>query len=238
MSTSSPKQDDSDDEFESADEGEPISPSTTKPPTPPPPPSPPPSDPILPPLIENQVQSTPLPPAVTDGWGDWNIDDEQLIETPIKISNPSQQDSTSSRSSSPSKTGGSLSQIGSDEDDQSESSNQERLQRKKYRKKQIESNLNKDENKINTRISRPTERRDEETLLSSSSSTTTKHDVKDAHNVLDRLAAQSPTRTVYLIIIFFIQRNKILFFCFSQLGIIHGVILDHFYPQLNKVFQH
>jgi hypothetical protein len=233
MSTSSPQQDNSDDEFESADEGEPLSPPITKPPTPPPP-----SDPIPSTLIENQVQSISPPPAVTDGWGDWNIDDDPPIETPIKVSNPSQQDSTSSRSSSPSKTGGSLSQIGSDEDDQSESSNQERLQRKKYRKKQIESNLNKDENKINTRISRPTERRDEETLSSSSSSTTTKHDVKDAHNVLDRLAAQSPTRTVYLIIIFFIQQNKILFSFFSQLGIIHGVILDHFYQQLNKVYQH
>jgi hypothetical protein len=194
MSTSSPKQDDSDDEFESADEGEPISPSITKPPTPPPSPSPPPSDPILPPLIENQVQSTPLPPAVSDGWGDWNIDDEQLIETPIKISNPSQQDSTSSRSSSPSKTGGSLSQIGSDEDDQSESSNQQPLQRKKNRK----SILNKEDNKINKRISRSTERRDEET------SSTIKHDAKDAHHLLDRLAAQSPTQTVDFITIFFI----------------------------------
>ena len=76
--------------------------------------------------------------------------------------------------------------------------NQQRLQRKKFRKKQLESNLNKEENKINTRISRPIERRDEE----SSSTIVTKHDVKDAHYVLDRLAAQSPTRTVYLIIYF------------------------------------
>ncbi len=213
MSKSSPQQDNSDDEFESADEGEPLSPPITKPPTPPPP-----SDPIPSTLIENQVQSISPPPAVTDGWGDWNIDDDPPIETPIKVSNPSQQDSISSRSSSPSKTGGSLSQIGSDEDDQSESSNQERLQRKKYRKKQIESNLNKDENKINTRLSRPTERRDEETLLSSSSSTTTKHDVKDAHNVLDRLAAQSPTRRVDLIIIFFIQQNKMFLFFLANLA--------------------
>jgi hypothetical protein len=183
MSASSSKQDNSDDEFESADEGEPISPSIAKPQTPP---LSPPSKSIPPTPIENQVQSISLPPAVNDGWGDWNIDDDQPIETPIKPSNPSQQDSTSSRSSSPSKTGGSLSQIGSDEDDQSQASNQQRLQRKKYRKKE--------ENKINTRISRPTERRDEET--SSSTTTTTKHDVKDAHDVLDRIAAISPTRTV------------------------------------------
>ena len=193
MSTSSPKQDVSDDEFESADEGEPTTPSITKPSTPPPL-----SDPILPLLNENQVQSISPPAAVTDGWGDWNIDDEPAIETSIKISNPSQQDSTSSRSSSPSKTGGSLSQIGSDEDDQSESINQQRLQRKKYRKKQIESNLNKEENKVNIRISRPIERRDEE------ASTTSKHAAKDAHHVLDRLAAQSPTRTVDLTNIYFI----------------------------------
>lgn len=246
MSTSSSKQDISDDEFESADEGEPTSPSIIKPPTPPPsdplpiikpvtpppppiikpatpspaptvksptpppppiiksptPPPPPPSiiklptpSPSPPPspshtvpstLIENQVQSVSLPPAVNDGWGDWNIDDDQPIETSIKFSNTLQQDSVSSRSSSPSKTGGSLSQIGSDEDDQCEFSDQQRLQRKKYRKKE--------ETKINTQISRPTGNLDEETA--SSSSTTTKHDVKDAHHVLDRLAAEAQTQAV------------------------------------------
>ncbi|UJR30500.1 hypothetical protein I4U23_018032 [Adineta vaga] len=212
MSTSSSKQDVSDDEFESADEGEPTTPPITKTSTPPP------TSPLLPqpkPILtssnDNKVQSTPspsppppppAPPApapapapVTDGWGDWNIDDEQPVETSVKTNNPSQQDSTSSRSSTPSNAGGSLSQIGSDEDDQSESSNQQRLQKKKYRKKLLESNLNKEEPKINIRVSRPTERRDDESLLSSSIGTTNKHDAKDAHRVLDRLAAQSPTRT-------------------------------------------
>jgi len=221
----SSKKDDTDDEFESADEGELISPPIGKPPTPPPL-----SDPNPPTLIKNQVQSISSPPAVTDGWGDWNIDDDQPIETPIKLSNPSQQDSTSSRSSSPSKTGGSLSQIGSDEDDQSELLNQQRLQRKKYRKKE--------ENKINTRISRPTERRDEESSSTTTTAATTKHDVKDAHHVLDRLAAQSPTQTVNLIIIFFLFNKKNIIIFSSQPGIIHGAILDHFYQQLNKVLQH
>jgi hypothetical protein len=195
MSTTSPKHEDSDEEFESADEGEPITPPIAKPPTPP---SSPPSDPIPPAPIETPVQSIPPPPppppAVTDGWGDWNFDDDQVIETAIEIPNPSQIDSVSSRSSTPSKTSGSLSHIGSDEDDPTDSSNQQRLQRKKYRKKSLESNLNKEENKITTRISRPTGRGDEET--SSLTTTTTKHDAKDAHNVLDRLAAQSPTRQV------------------------------------------
>ncbi len=191
MSTSSPKHDNSDDEFESADEGEPISPPIAKPPTPPSPPLPP-FDSIPPALIETPVQSIPSPPAVTDGWGDWNFDDDQLIETAIEIPNPSQVDSISSRSSTPSKTSGSLSHIGSDEDDQADSSNQQRLQRKKYRKKPIESNLNKEENKIKTKISSPTEKGDEETATT----ITTKHDAKDAHRVLDRLAAQAPTQTV------------------------------------------
>jgi hypothetical protein len=204
MSTSSPKQDISDDEFESADEGEPISPSITKPPTPPPP-----SDSIQPSLNEIQVQLISPPSAVTDGWGDWNIDDEPAIETSIKPCNPSQQDSISSRSSSPSKTGGSLSQIGSDEDDQSESSNQQRLQRKKYRKKPVESNVNEEENKLNIRTSRPTDQRNEET--SSSITTTSKHDAKDAHHLLDQLAAQSHTQTVDLTNIFFNENELILF---------------------------
>jgi hypothetical protein len=188
MSTAS-KLDDSEDEFESADEGESTQPPIVK-------------SIISPPLhsdtssiSESQPQIISSPP-VTDGWGDWNIDDELALEKSIKTTNPIlfQQDSTSSLSSSPSKTGGSLSQNGSDDDDQNESSEQQRLQRKKFRKKQLESNLIQEENKINTRISRPIERRDEE----SSSTIVTKHNVKDAHHVLDRLAAQSPTRTVYL----------------------------------------
>ncbi|CAF0978620.1 unnamed protein product [Adineta steineri] len=231
MSTSSSKQDVSDDEFESADEGEPTSPIVTKPPTPPPPPTiikpltpppppiitkpptpppppvitksptppppspspPPPSNPILSTNIDNQVQSKSISSPVTDGWGDWNIDDD---EQPIEISKPSQPDSISSRSSSPSKTGGSLSQIGSDEDDQSELANQQRLQRKKYRKKQMESNLNKEENKITTHaIPRPNERQDEEiSSIPTTTTTTNKHNAKDAYHVLDRLADQPQTR--------------------------------------------
>ncbi|CAF4514610.1 unnamed protein product, partial [Rotaria magnacalcarata] len=80
---------------------------------------------------------------------------------------------------SPSKTGGSLSRFGSDEDDQGESSDQQRLQKKKFRRKQLDSNVNKDENKIHARTSRPIERRDEE----SSSTILKKHNVKDAHYV-------------------------------------------------------
>jgi hypothetical protein len=196
MSTSS-KPNDSEDEFESADEGESISAPVIKPITSPP------SHPFTPSVNENKVQLI-CPPPVTDGWGDWRIDDEPIKENTIKISSPTllQQDSISSlSSSSPSKTG-SLSQAGSDDDDQLDSSEQQRLQRKKFRKKQLETNLIKEENKTTTRISRPIERRDDE----SSSTIVTKHDVKDAHHVLDRMAAQSPTRTVYRInIIFFIS---------------------------------
>ncbi|CAF0833871.1 unnamed protein product [Adineta ricciae] len=202
MSTSSSKQNVSDDEFESADEGEPTTPSITKPATPPPsqrsatPPQP---KPALITPDDSKVQSiASTVPTVTDGWGDWNIDDEPPIETSMKTNNPSQQDSTSSRSSTPSKTGGSLSQIGSDEDDQSDSSNQQRLQRKKYRKKTMETTSNKEELKTNIRTSRPTERRDEESSSIAAAATMTspnKHNAKDAHRVLDRLAAQSPTRT-------------------------------------------
>jgi hypothetical protein len=192
MSTVS-TENDSEDEFESADEGESIQTPIVKSITP-----------FLPhaipsPISENQAQIT-SPRPVADGWGDWHMDDELPLEKAIKTINPTlfQQDSTSSLSSSPSKTGGSLSQNGSDEDDQNDSSEQQRLQRKKFRKKQLESNLIKEENKINTRISRPVERRDEEL----SSTIITKHNVKDAHDVLDRLSAQSPTRTVYLTNIF------------------------------------
>ncbi|CAF3309223.1 unnamed protein product [Rotaria socialis] len=179
-----PMQENSDDEFESADEGEsiPIVKSDAQPAT----------DPIELSMNENSISSPSLPP-VTDGWDDWNVHDELASE---KSKNPAhaillQQDSASSLSSSPSKTGGSLSRFGSDEDDQGESSDQQRLQKKKFRRKQLDSNVNKDENKIHTRNSRPIERRDEE----SSPTILKKHNVKDAHYVLDRLAAQSPTRT-------------------------------------------
>ncbi|CAF3568145.1 unnamed protein product [Rotaria sordida] len=175
-------QDDSEDEFESADEGESISMPIAKS-----------NHPNTSSINENSLQKPSLPP-VNDGWDDWNINDELPIEKSIKPTDTTllQQDSTSSLSSSPSKTGGSLSQNESDEDEQTESSDQQRLQKKKFRKKPLESNFIKDEyTKINTRISRPIERRDEE----SSSTTITKHNVKDAHYVLDRLAVQSPTRT-------------------------------------------
>ncbi|CAF3105724.1 unnamed protein product [Rotaria sp. Silwood2] len=169
--SSSTREDDSNDEFESADEGEPISPPITKPPTPPLS-----SDPILSSTNENPDQSISHKSPVTDGWDDWNIDDEQPNETPIKTSKSLQQDSISSGSSSPSKTGDSLSQIGSDEDDQSQSSIQQYIQRKKYRKKQndLNLNLNKEDNKQNTQLSHSIQRHDEET--SSSTTTTTKHD--------------------------------------------------------------
>lgn len=178
MSTPTKQNDNSEDEFESADEGE-----STQTPT-----------------IKSNTSSSdnknPLEikslPAVTDGWGNWNIDDELSVKT--RNPNIFQQDSTSSLSSSPSKTGGNLSQNESDEDNQTEISDQQRLQsKKKFRKKQIETNLLKEENKMNTRISR---RNDE-----SSSTIVTKHKVKDAHHVLDRLAAQSPTRTVITLLI-------------------------------------
>lgn len=164
--SSATTQDDSDDAFESADEGESIPTSVMK--------------------------STTLPTSsINDGWDNWNVDDESALDKPIERTKQllSQQDSTSSLSSSPSKTGGSLSQNGSDEDDQNECSEQQQLQRKKLRKKPAESSLVQDENKINARLSR----RDEEC----SPNTVTKHHVKDAHHVLDRLSAQSPTRTVY-----------------------------------------
>ncbi|CAF4534546.1 unnamed protein product [Rotaria sp. Silwood1] len=190
--SSSTREDDSNDEFESADEGEPISPPIIKPST-----SPLPSDPILSSPNENQVETISPKPAVTDGWDDWNIDDGQPIEAQIKTSKQSQQDSISSGSSSPSKTGDSLSQIASDEDDQSESSiqQQQHLQRKKYRKKQIDLNFHNEDNKLNTQSSHSIERHNEETLSSSSTTATSKHDVKDAHQILDQLSAQSPKHT-------------------------------------------
>lgn len=208
------KQDESDDEFESADEGESIPTSEVKPATPP-----------L--IIENPPPTIPVPPAVNDGWDNWNVNNEPLFDKSIERTKQilSQQNSTSSLSSSPSKTGGSLSHIGSDEDDPTECSNHQQFQRKKLRKKTIDSNLLPDENKINARISR----RDED----SSSTTITKHHVKDAHHVLDRLAAQSPTRTVCPTVSLSFQNH--LLFPSSLIGINHGVILDRFYPQQSRV---
>lgn len=205
MSASRRDQDDSDDEFESADEGEPTSPVIIKPPTspapapaptPPPPPAPPLSDPIVSIVVETPAQPIPPPAAVNDGWGDWNIDDDQITETAIKTPHSPPPDSISSRSSTPSKTSGSLSQVGSDEDDPQDPSNQQYSQRKKYRKKPIETSLDKKDNENNPRASRPTERHSEEKLFTVAAAATTKHDAKDAHHVLDRLAAQSPTRAV------------------------------------------
>ncbi|CAF5049629.1 unnamed protein product, partial [Rotaria magnacalcarata] len=91
-------QENSDDEFESADEGEsiPIVISDAQPAT----------NPIELPINENSISNPSLPP-VTDGWDDWNVHDELASE---KSKNPAhaillQQDSASSLSSSPSKTG-------------------------------------------------------------------------------------------------------------------------------------
>lgn len=275
MSTAT-KEDDSNDEFESADEGEPVTPPPSKSqapsrspitkspillpettessnslpitkspsppaikksPTPPPPPitkspTPPPittsstpprsSSPIIkstshspspPPLDskpssadENQVRSRSESPVITDGWDDWNIDDEQPIETPIKNIKSFKQDSISSHSSTPSKIEDSLSFVGSDEDDHDESSDQLRLSRKKCRKKPMELNLNQD-TALSTKLSPSYERRHKELSLSASSPPTTttenKHDVKDAHLILDQLSAQSPKSKVTLTTIFY-----------------------------------
>ena len=65
MSTAA-KQDESDDEFESADEGESIPTPIVKSVTPPTHPS-------------MKIKQNTLPP-VTDGWGDWNIDDEPALK--------------------------------------------------------------------------------------------------------------------------------------------------------------
>ncbi len=216
--------DESEDEFESADEGESLPTPIVKTIIPPPLHS------IVTPINNNQVQQT-LSQSVTDGWGDWNIDDDDdsSLEKSTETSNPTilQQDSTLLLS----KTDSNLPQNGCDEDDQNQSSEQQRLQRKKIRKKQLETNQIKEENKINTRISRPVERREEE----SSSTVVPKHNVNEAHAVLDRLAAQSPTRTVYSNKYIFLLFNILLF---SQTGIHRGAILDPFYPQQNKVLQH
>jgi len=203
------KEEDSEDEFESADEGEPSTPppsSSSKVTSEP--------EPIvtLPSPSPVKVEVKPVKRSEgNDGWGDWNIDDEEPIELPKKNVSSPPTESASSLSSSISKTGDNTSQVVSDDendDEQTAASNQQRLQKKKYRKKSIESNWNKEETKANSRPSRPTERRDEETKNSSltssvssniaktteDSTTTGKHNVKDAHHVLDRLAAQSPTR--------------------------------------------
>lgn len=210
MSTES-KTNNSEDEFESADEGEASQSSPVKP-------------------ADSKQMKIISPPPVTDGWGDWNLDDEVTVEKPAKNSNRAllQQDSASSLSSSPSKTGGSASRNGSDDDDRNDSpSEQQTLQRKKLRKKLLESHLSKEENKSSTRISR----RDED----SSSASVTKHDVKDAHHVLDRLAAQSPTRTVHLIHLLLSVIHNVSSRFFSQAGINLGAISAPSSPMPNKV---
>jgi len=209
---SSFKANESDDEFESADEGESASPSITKPPT-----SPLPSPSIITDAKPVQSSLPPSPPRpvkpVSDGWGDWNLDDDdddddeggdddgenkvaEVINTNMISAQPLQQDSTSSRSSTPSKTSGSLSHIGSDEDELSESSDQQRLQRKKYRKKPLETNLHQEETPSPT--------------TTATAATTTKHEPKDAHFLLDQLAAQAPKQTVNSISI--LKNHFILFF--------------------------
>ena len=75
MSASSCKRDESDDEFESADEGEPV------------------------PVLVKKSHD----PLTKNSWNDWNTNDEPIVEAsePVII----QQDSVSSLSSSPSKAG-------------------------------------------------------------------------------------------------------------------------------------
>ena len=210
MSASSHQHEDSDDEFESADEGEPTSPPAVESSHPlVVPVSPPVNSAPAPVTIVEEVQVAPVPPPASslppppqplmDGWGDWNIDDDQPIEKPELVDSPRTQDSVSSLSSLSSKKDDTESQIASDEDEAIDASNQQRSQRKKYRKKLPEPNSTREEAKVSTRVSRPTERREEETATPTAGAAppnSTKHDVKDAHHVLDRLAAQSPTRTV------------------------------------------
>ncbi|CAF3175885.1 unnamed protein product [Rotaria socialis] len=151
-----------------------------------------PSDPKPSLASDNQVQSRPDSPIVTDGWDDWNIDDEQPIETSIKISKTLNQDSISSHSSTPSKVGDNLSLVGSDEDDQSESFDQLHVQRKKYHKEQADLNLNKEDNKLHTQVSTSNEQQHQETSSSIKATKKHEHDVKDAHRILDQLAEQTP----------------------------------------------
>ena len=203
MSTSS-REDRSSDEFESADEGEPTSLYVAKPSTPP---LTSPSDPTLPSMNENQVQSICQSQAVTDGWNDWNIDDEQPMETAIETSSKSLKYSVSSRP----KTGNNLSQAASGDDERSQSSDQQRLQRKKYRKKQTESNLHKEEKILNTQTSHITERSNEK-ASAAVTTTVNKHDIQDTHYILDQLAAQSPKQAVDSINNLFLLRKAELSF--------------------------
>ena len=194
--TSSKQREMSDDEFESADEGESISTSNKK--------------------------ST----AVTEGWDDWNT---------AEFSRPifTQQESLSSISSSSlSKTEG-TSQLGSDEDESVDSSDQQSLQRKKLRRKSQEAHWIRDEPKTNARTSRPVERH-----IDDASKTTRKHHVNETHHLLDRLAAQSPTRTVTNELNTHRRRNWSNFRSFSRVGHRHGAISARFYPQQSKAFQH
>lgn len=165
----------SDDEFASADEGESSSAGNKK---------------------SAHIDSMKVS-AVTDGWDDWSAIDETTEAA--ELINPShrtlvQQESISSvSSSSVSKTDG-TSPLGSDEDESTDSLDQQILQRKKLRKKPQESHSMKEETKSNTRISRPTERPTENVSVASAK----KHHVHETHHLLDRLAAQSPTRTVII----------------------------------------
>jgi hypothetical protein len=191
MSTLSRQCVESDDEFESADEGEPVPISMKKS-----------SHSLTCDTMKSSIEIKSVPmglnqEAVTDGWDDWTPDDgsstDKLTTTSPRII--VDKDSISSLSL-PSKTGNTH-RLGSDDDERNDPSEQQKLlQRKKHRKKPIESNLVKEENRCNTRISRPQERHDND-LLSLSNN---KHYVKDTHHLLDRLAEQSPTRTVIAII--------------------------------------
>ena len=193
MSTTG-EQDSSDDEFESADEGESISNTTVQLHTLPA------SDSNKSVTNENSTKQRLSLSPITNDWNNWTVHNAPQVEKSVQNINPIplQQDSASSLSSSPSKTGGSLSHNGSDEDDQIESSDQQQLRRKKLHKRQFEPNFSNEGIKINTQISRSKERHNEEL----SPTIGTKHNAKDAHDVLDLLAAQSPTRTVFYLLLF------------------------------------
>lgn len=147
----------SDDEFESADEGD---------------------DELM---LSSSSKSAKLQnkktTAVTDGWDDWNMDDDDDNDSETLI-NDREQTKTSL-----SKAQGDV-RLSSAEDDSADPSDQQRIQRKKFHKKVHETS---------TRSSRPVERRDEEAAPKSTHHGT---DLKDTHQLFDRLAAQSPTRVV------------------------------------------
>jgi hypothetical protein len=180
---------------------------------------------------ETNIETVSLLP-VTDGWGDWNLDDDPLVEPSNAVVDvPPQNYSSSSLSSSISKTGDSTSLMASDDDD---TPNQQRTQRKKYRKKQVDvSQHHRDETESRTTPSHSIAPIDE----TSRPTANMKHDVKNAHHVLDRLSAQSTTQTVRTMNETERKRESYHSTC-SQVGRVHGVISARFYRQPSKVSLH